>query len=93
LHGGIKPLHYQGKGLSHGASSQTNKRSTFCSWNIVQQAITFTRIVVENNFENFEENLLEIVDQLEFACAFPPTHDDLLLYVMQHDFEWQKKRN
>jgi hypothetical protein len=51
----------------------------------------FTRIVVENNFEFFEENLLEIVDQIEFAYVFPPKHKDLLLYVTQHDFEWQKK--
>jgi hypothetical protein len=51
----------------------------------------FTKIVVENNFENFEENLLEIVDQLEFAYVFPPKHNDLLLYVTQHDFELQKK--
>jgi hypothetical protein len=33
---------------------------------------------------------LEIVDQLESACAFPPKHDNLLLHVTQHDFEWQK---
>jgi hypothetical protein len=51
----------------------------------------FTRIVIENNFEIFEENLLEIVDQLEFACAFPPKHGNLLFYATQHDFEWQKK--
>jgi hypothetical protein len=41
----------------------------------------FTIIVVENNFEIFEENFLKFVDQLEFACAFPPKHGDLLLYV------------
>jgi hypothetical protein len=51
----------------------------------------FSRIVVENNFEIFKENLLEIFYQFEFACAFPPKHGDLLLYVTQHDFEWQKK--
>ncbi len=33
---------------------------------------------------------MEIVDQLEFACAFPPKHDNLLLYVTQHDFEWKQ---
>ncbi len=33
---------------------------------------------------------MEIFDQLEFACAFPPKHNNLLLYVTQHDFEWQK---